>query len=36
MAKNLPRKALISVSSFHDAIYSSAQRTGLFLTEVLL
>lgn len=36
MAKTLPRKALISVSSFHGAIYPNGKRTGLFFTEALL
>lgn len=36
MAKTLPRKALISVSSFHGAIYPNGQKTVLFFTEASL
>src|SRR5271154_2525103 len=35
MTKTLPRKALISISSFHGAIYPGGARTGLFFTEAL-
>jgi D-lactate dehydratase len=35
MAKTLSRKALISISSFHGAIYPSGHKTGLFFTEAL-
>src|SRR5215475_444323 len=35
MPKNLPRKALISVSSFNGAIYPGNHKTGLFFTEDL-
>ena len=35
MAKTLPRKALISISSFNGAIYPIGQKTGLFFTEAL-
>ena len=36
MAKTLPRKALISISSsFNDAIYPNGQKTVLFFTEAL-
>jgi putative intracellular protease/amidase len=35
MSKNLPRKALISISSFNGAIYSGGHKTGLFFTEAL-
>jgi D-lactate dehydratase len=35
MAKTLPRKALISISSFHGAIYPNGHKTGLFFTEAL-
>jgi hypothetical protein len=35
MTKTLPRKALISISSFHGAIYPNGQKTGLFFTEAL-
>ena len=35
MPKDLPRKALISVSSFHGAIYPGGHKTGLFYTEAL-
>jgi len=35
MPKTLPRKALISVSSFHGAIYPDGHKTGLFFTEAL-
>ena len=33
--RTLPRKALISISSFHGAIYPNGQKTGLFFTEAL-
>jgi putative intracellular protease/amidase len=32
---NLPRKALISISSFNGAIYPGGHKTGLFYTEAL-
>ena len=35
MSKNLPRKALIAISSFHGAIYPDGHKTGLFLVEAL-
>jgi D-lactate dehydratase len=35
MANTLPRKALISISSFHGAIYPNGHKTGLFFTEAL-
>ena len=35
MPKDLPRKALISISSFHGAIYPGGHKTGLFYTEAL-
>jgi hypothetical protein len=35
MPRTLPRKALISISSFNRAIYPNGQRTGLFFTEAL-
>src|SRR5499425_552023 len=35
MAKNLPRRALISFSSFNGAIYPNGKKTGLFFTEAL-
>jgi D-lactate dehydratase len=35
MAKTLPRKALISISSFNGAIYPNGHKTGLFFTEAL-
>ena len=35
MAETLPRKALISISSFNGAIYPNGQKTGLFFTEAL-
>jgi putative intracellular protease/amidase len=35
MAKTLPRKALISISSFNGAIYPDGHKTGLFFTEAL-
>ena len=35
MAKTLPRKALISISSFHGAIYPNGQKIGLVFTEAL-
>jgi hypothetical protein len=33
--KTLPRKALISTSSFNGAIYPNGHKTGLFFTETL-
>jgi hypothetical protein len=33
--KILPRKALISISNFNDAIYPNSNRTGLSFTEAL-
>ena len=33
MAHTLPRKALISISSFNGAIYPNGHKTGLFFTE---
>ena len=35
MTKTLPRKALISISSFNGAIYPNGHKTGLFYTEAL-
>jgi D-lactate dehydratase len=35
MSTMLPRKALISVSSFNGAIYPNNHKTGLFFTEAL-
>jgi putative intracellular protease/amidase len=35
MSKSLPRKALISISSFNGAIYAGGRKTGLFYTEAL-
>src|SRR5215471_3574047 len=35
MPNNLPRKALISISSFNGAIYPNNHKTGLFFTEAL-
>lgn len=35
MSKSLPRKALISISSFNGAIYTDGRKTGLFYTEAL-
>jgi putative intracellular protease/amidase len=35
MSKNLPRKALIAISSFNGAIYPGGHKTGLFFTEAL-
>jgi len=35
MSNNLPRKALISISSFNGAIYPDGHKTGLFYTEAL-
>src|SRR6516164_10576828 len=35
MPKPLPRKALISISSFNGAIYPTGGKTGLFFTEAL-
>jgi hypothetical protein len=35
MAKGLPRKALIAITSYHGVIYPDGTRTGLFFTEAL-
>jgi hypothetical protein len=35
MARALPRKALIAISSYHGAIYPNGKTTGLFFTEAL-
>ena len=35
MAKTLPRKALIFISSFNGAIYPNGHKSGLFFTEAL-
>jgi D-lactate dehydratase len=35
MPKPVPRKALISISSFNGAIYPTGGKTGLFFTEAL-
>ena len=35
MAKKLPRKALIAVSSFNGAIYPGGHKTGVFFVEAL-
>ena len=35
MAKGLPRKALIAVSSFTGAIYPGGHKTGVFFVEAL-
>jgi D-lactate dehydratase len=35
MSNNLPRNALISISSFNGAIYPDNHKTGLFFTEAL-
>jgi putative intracellular protease/amidase len=35
MSRNLPRRALISISSFNGAIYPDGHKTGLFYTEAL-
>ena len=35
MARALPRKALIAISSYYGAIYPNGKRTGLFFTEAL-
>ena len=35
MAKELPRKALIAVSSFNGAIYPGGHKTGVFFVEAL-
>src|SRR5215469_17119809 len=35
MPKTVPRKALISISSFNGAIYPTGGKTGLFFTEAL-
>jgi len=35
MSTNLPRKAIIAISSFQGAIYPGNHKTGLFFTEAL-
>src|ERR1700761_8440136 len=35
MSNNLPRKAIIAISSYNGAIYPGGHKTGLFLTEAL-
>src|SRR5271169_4368672 len=35
MAKGLPLKALIAITSYHGVIYPDGTRTGLFFTEAL-
>src|SRR5580698_10565132 len=35
MSTSLPRKAVISISSFNGAIYTGGRKTGLFYTEAL-
>src|SRR5262249_29680592 len=35
MSSNLPRKALIAVSSFNGAIYPGGHKTGVFFVEAL-
>ena len=35
MAKELPRKALVAVSSFHGAIFLGGLKTGVFFVEAL-
>jgi D-lactate dehydratase len=35
MSASLPRKALISISSYHGVIYPDGTKTGLFFTEAL-
>ena len=35
MCKTLPRKALLSVSSFQGAIFPEGSKTGVFFTEAL-
>src|SRR5271155_1989390 len=35
MAKELPRKALVAVSSFHGAIFPGGHKTGVFFVEAL-
>lgn len=35
MSKSLPRKAIISISSFTGAIYPNGHKTGLFFVEAL-
>jgi hypothetical protein len=35
MPATLPRKALISISSYHGVIYPDGTKTGLFYTEAL-
>jgi D-lactate dehydratase len=35
MSRAIPRKALISISSYHGVIYPDGTKTGLFFTEAL-
>ena len=35
MSATIPRKALISISSYHGVIYPDGTKTGLFYTEAL-
>jgi D-lactate dehydratase len=35
MSATLPRKALISISSYYGVIYPDGTKTGLFYTEAL-
>jgi putative intracellular protease/amidase len=35
MSKNLPRKAIIAISSYEGAIYPNGKKTGLFFVEAL-
>ncbi|WP_433194639.1 DJ-1/PfpI family protein [Nocardia sp. CA-107356] len=35
MPENIPRKALIAISSYHGVIYPDGTKTGLFYTEAL-
>jgi D-lactate dehydratase len=35
MAKALPLKALIAITSYHGVIYPDGTKTGLFFTEAL-
>jgi D-lactate dehydratase len=35
MSTDIPRKALISISSYHGVIYPDGTKTGLFFTEAL-
>ncbi|ORX97968.1 class I glutamine amidotransferase-like protein, partial [Basidiobolus meristosporus CBS 931.73] len=35
MPANVPRKALLSITSYHGPLYADGSKTGLFYTEAL-